>query len=145
MDQFSVIWYTFDTEPSRELLESVAEIEDAAVKRTPIDWSRTKKFLDNGVELTEVLQTEEYGDVIKRIRIDVTKAIQDLHHQEQKVRKEEIMELLQIYIKQDELNDREWWVKAEKEKKMRECQQSAGLKVIRTLDGAKVLFETSTS
>jgi hypothetical protein len=145
MDLFTSIRYAFHTEPSRELLQSVAEIEDTAVKRTPIDWSRTKKFLDNGVELTEVLQTEEYGDVIKRIRKDVTKAIQDLHYQEQKVRKEEIMELLQINLEQEELNNREMSVRAEKEKEMRECQQSAGLKVMRTLDGAKIQFETSTS
>jgi hypothetical protein len=98
MDQFSIIRYTFDKEPSKELLQSIAEIEDTAVKRTPIDWSRTKEFLDNAIELTDVLQTEEYGDAIKKIRVDVTKAIQNLRHQEQEVRKTELSELLSIYF-----------------------------------------------
>ncbi|PCD20088.1 hypothetical protein AU210_016786 [Fusarium oxysporum f. sp. radicis-cucumerinum] len=90
MDEFSIIQDTFHTEPSRDLLQSVAEIEDTAVRRTPIDWSRMKKLLDSAVELTEVLQTEEYGDLIKKIRVDVAQAIQDFVHQEEELRNREM-------------------------------------------------------
>lgn len=142
MDEFSIIQDTFHTEPSRDLLQSVAEIEDTAVRRTPIDWSRMKKLLDSAVELTEVLQTEEYGDLIKKIRVDVAQAIQDFVHQEEELRNREMGELFCICLEREELDEREKVAWAEKERKTRECQQSAGLRVIKAIDEAKVIFET---
>jgi hypothetical protein len=144
MDQFAIIQYTFDTEPSRELLQSVAEIEDTAVKRTPMDCSRTKKFLDSAVELTEVLRTEEHRDFVKKIRDDVAKAIQDLRHQEEEFQNDEMNELLCIYLERKELNDREKLAWTEKKRKTIECQRSAGLRIKKAIDKAKVAFETPT-
>jgi len=54
-----------------------------------------------------------------------------------------MLELLQIDIKREMLDEKERIVYAEKERKMRECQQSAGLKVKRVLDEARVTFKTS--
>ncbi|GKU15612.1 hypothetical protein FLAG1_11785 [Fusarium langsethiae] len=51
MDQFLSIQHTFDTEPSRDLLQSVIGIQDTVVNRTPIGSSSMKKFLDDAVEL----------------------------------------------------------------------------------------------
>ncbi|VTO87341.1 unnamed protein product [Fusarium graminearum] len=139
MDQFTVIRYTFDIGPSGELLESVAEIEDTAVKRTPINWYKMEKFLDNAAELAKVLQTEEYSDVMKKIRVDVEMAIRDLWDQEQEVQEDERLELLQILFERERLKDRERLVRTEKERKIRECRHSAGLKVISALDGTKAI------
>lgn len=144
MDEFSIVRDTFDPEPNRELLQSVAEIEDTAVKRTPIGWSMTKKFLDSAVELTEVLRTEEYGDFVKKIRVDVAQAIQDLRNQEEELQKREMNELFCICLEREELDDREKLAWAEKESKTKECQQSAGLRVIKAIDEAKVIFEMPT-
>jgi hypothetical protein len=145
MDQFSVIRYTFDKEPSKELLQSVAEIEDTAVKRTPINWPRTKEFLDNAVKLTDVLQTEEYGAAIKRIRADVAKAIQDLRRQEEEARNAEFRELLSICRQRRELDEKRRQFHAEKERKTREREQSAGMKVMKALEEAKVMMNVFTS
>lgn len=134
MDQFSRIRCRFDTEPSQEVLQSVAEIEETTVKRKPMDGSRMKQLLDNAIELTEVLQTKEHGAVIKRICIYVAKVIQNLQQDEQEVQEAEKRELLTIHDEQEKLNKRERSVQVEKERKMEECQQLAGLAVIKALD-----------
>ncbi|KAF5971710.1 hypothetical protein FBULB1_9078 [Fusarium bulbicola] len=133
IDQLTVTQFALNTERSRELLESVADIEDTAVKRIPIDWYKTAEFLDNAAKLTEVLQTKEHSDYIKRIRVDIEVVIRDLRDQEQKAQEDERLERLQILSEQERLRYKEWLVKKEKERKIRECRHSAGLKVMRAL------------
>ncbi|CZR49769.1 uncharacterized protein FPRO_14754 [Fusarium proliferatum ET1] len=133
IDQLTVTQFALHTERNRELLESVADIEDAAVKRIPIDWYKMAEFLDNAAKLTEVLQTKEHSDYIKRIRVDIEVAIRDLRDQEQKAQEDERLERLQILSEQERLRYRERLARKEKERKIRECRHSAGLKVMRAL------------
>ncbi|KAF4439459.1 hypothetical protein F53441_12566 [Fusarium austroafricanum] len=84
MNEFVRLQTSFDTQPSRDLLQSIAEIQDTAVKRTPIDWPKMKKFLDNAVELVEILSIKEYGDIIGKIRMDIGKTVEGLRLDEQK-------------------------------------------------------------
>lgn len=51
-----------------------------------------------------------------------------------------MLELLQINIKREILDEKERIVYIEKERKIRECQQSVGLKVKRVLDKARVTY-----
>ncbi|KAG4264210.1 hypothetical protein FPRO03_14278 [Fusarium proliferatum] len=81
IDHLTITQFALNTERSRELLESVAGIEDTTVKRIPIDWYKTAEFLDNAAKLTEVLQTKEYSDYIKRICMDIEMTIRDLRDQ----------------------------------------------------------------
>ncbi|CZR49694.1 uncharacterized protein FPRO_14828 [Fusarium proliferatum ET1] len=80
-NHLTITQFALNTERSRELLESVVGIEDTTVKRIPIDWYKTAKFLDNAAKLTEVLQTKEYSDYIKRICMDIEMTIRDLRDQ----------------------------------------------------------------
>ncbi|SCV61157.1 uncharacterized protein FFFS_15726 [Fusarium fujikuroi] len=80
-NHLTITQFALNTERSRELLESVADIEDTTVKRIPIDWYKTAEFLDDAAKLTEVLQTKEYSDYIKRICMDIEMTIRDLRDQ----------------------------------------------------------------
>ncbi|EWZ79040.1 hypothetical protein FOWG_16813 [Fusarium oxysporum f. sp. lycopersici MN25] len=148
MDQFACIQHSFYTKPSRELLQSVAEVQDTTVKRTPIDTSKIQKFLDDAVELTEILQLEEYGIIVRKIRLDIRKVIEQLGRQEKKVQDWQEIKLLQVFFKQYTLDSeermvRDRMVRDEGKGKMRECQKSAGLKVEKVLDEIRDTFETA--
>ncbi|KAL5592211.1 hypothetical protein FOVSG1_011100 [Fusarium oxysporum f. sp. vasinfectum] len=74
--------------PEEENAAAEAEpIEDAkpvdAVEHRPVDWPMIKKFFDDAVELTEILNVKEYGDIIIQIQLDVGKTIKSLSRDEE--------------------------------------------------------------
>ncbi|KAG7413160.1 hypothetical protein Forpi1262_v017158 [Fusarium oxysporum f. sp. raphani] len=144
MDQFASVRHKRVVGASEELLQSVARIQDTTVKRTPMDSSRIRKTLDDAARLIEVLRIEECGDIVEKIRLEVGKTIDDLGRQEEEARSDELLKLLQIDEKRRMLDEQERMVCAEKERKMKECQKSARLKVKRVLGEASITFETST-
>lgn len=144
MDQFASIQHTFDTEPSRDLLQSVIGIQDTVVNRTPIDSSRMKKFLDDAVELTDILKMKDYGDMVKKVRLDIGKAIEDLSREEQEAEDHQEKKLKRIAEERMKLDEREAEVREYGIKNKRECQKSAELEVKKLLNEAKESLETTT-
>ncbi|KAK7570435.1 hypothetical protein V3481_019613 [Fusarium oxysporum f. sp. vasinfectum] len=144
MDQFASIQHTFDTEPSRDLLQSVIGIQDTVVNRTPIDSSRMKKFLDDAVELTDILKMKDYGDMVKKVRLDIGKAIEDLSREEQEAEDHQEKKLKRIAEERMKLDEREAEVREYGIKNKRECQKSAELEVKKLLNEAKKSLETTT-
>ncbi|KAH6953997.1 hypothetical protein BKA56DRAFT_706874 [Ilyonectria sp. MPI-CAGE-AT-0026] len=143
VEAFISMRHTFDTEPSRDLLQSVASIQDTVVNRTPIDSSRMKKFLDDAVELTEILKIKDYSDIVKKVRLDIGMAIVGLSREEQEAEDQQDKKLKRIAEERMELDRREAEVREQQEKNKRECQKSTELEVKRLLDEAKKSLETT--
>jgi hypothetical protein len=140
MDQLASIRHILDTIPSEHLLESVAGIQDIAVNRTPIDSSRMKKFLEDAVELTEILKMKDYGDIIRKVQLDIGKTTEGLSREEQEAKDRQEKKLKRIAEERKKLDEREVDVRKEREKNKRECQISAELEVKGFLDEARKSF-----
>jgi hypothetical protein len=126
------------------LLQSVIGIQDTVVNRTPIGSFSIKKFLDNAVELTEILKMKDYGDIVKKVRLDIGKAIEDLSREEQEAEDKQDKKLKRIAEKRMKLDEREAEVREYGAKDKTECQESAQLKVKKLLNEAKKSLETTT-
>ncbi|KAH7235300.1 hypothetical protein BKA59DRAFT_458870 [Fusarium tricinctum] len=134
---------TFDRIPCKYLLESVAGIQDTAVNRTPVGSSAMRKFLDNAVELTEILEMKDHGDIIRNIRFDIGKTIESLSRGEQEAEDQQEKKLKMIAEERKKLDEREAEVRKNKEKNKVECRKSAESEVKGVLEEAKKLYETT--
>ncbi|KAG8664184.1 uncharacterized protein FPOAC1_013143 [Fusarium poae] len=140
MDQLANRRHILDTIPSERLLESVAGTQDIAVNRTPIDSSRMKKFLEDAAELTDILKMKDYGDIIRKVRVDINKTTEGLSREEQEAKDRQEKNLKRIAEERKILDEREADVRKERGKNKRERQISAGLEVKGLLDEAKKSF-----
>jgi hypothetical protein len=129
--------YTLDTQPSRGLLQSMAEIQTTAIERRPISWPRMKTFFDNSVKLTEVLNVREYGEIIIQIRLSIGKTIGGLSRDEEEAQSQEEKKLQWITEERRKLDEREAEVRKGTEKSTKEFRKSAELEVRRVLKEAK--------
>ncbi|KAL3584404.1 hypothetical protein FPOAC2_14184 [Fusarium poae] len=129
----------FDTIDRRELLQSVVDIQDIAANRSRIDWSRMKEFLDNALELTEVLNIKEYSDIVQKVRMDIGKAVEGLKCKEQEAEDQQEEKLQRIAeerrkldkcevevrkYKKNRMKDRQKWVELEVERKLEETRET---------------------
>lgn len=137
MKQFLELRHSFDVQPSEELLEAVAGIQETAVKRTPICWSRMEKFLDNAVELVEILNSKEYVDIVRKVQQGIKKVAEDLRMEEQKTKNDEERKLELIAAERRRLEERETEVRREMEKSRREHRRSAECQVRKVLEDGK--------
>jgi vacuolar-type H+-ATPase subunit I/STV1 len=144
VEQFAILQDVFDTAPSKDLLKSVAGIQATVVNRTPVDSSGMKKFLDDAVELTAILNIEGYSGIVKKMRLDIGAAIEDLSREEREAGDRQDKKLMRIAEERRELDKREAEVREEQERSERECQKSTELEVKRLLDEAKKSLETTT-
>ncbi|KAH7231134.1 hypothetical protein BKA59DRAFT_359197, partial [Fusarium tricinctum] len=135
--EFEHLQHTFDTQPSRGLLQSIAEIQTTAVERRPINWPRMKKFFNDGVKLTEVLNVKEYGEIIIQIRLNIGKTIEGLSRDEEEAQSQEEKKLQWIAEERRKLDEREAEVRKGTKKSTKEFQKSAELEVRRVLEEAK--------
>ncbi|KAH7460555.1 hypothetical protein FOMA001_g19549 [Fusarium oxysporum f. sp. matthiolae] len=141
--EFEHLQHTFDTRPSRGLLQSVAEVQTIAVERRPINWPRMKRFFDDAVELTEILNAKEYGEIILQIRLDIGKTIEGLSRDEEEAQIQEEKKLQWIAEERRKLDEREAEVRKVKEKSTREFRKSAESEVKRVLEEAKKTLATT--
>ncbi|KAF5255481.1 hypothetical protein FOXYS1_14109, partial [Fusarium oxysporum] len=98
---------TLDTQPSRGLLQSIAEVQAIAVERRPVDWPMMKKFFDDAVELTEILNVKEYGEIIVQIQLDIGKTMKSLSRDEEEAQSQEEKKLQWIAEERRKLDERE--------------------------------------
>ncbi|KAL9563968.1 hypothetical protein ACKAV7_012003 [Fusarium commune] len=70
-------------EPTIEAKPVDVGIQDTVVNRTPIDSTRMKRFLDDAVKLTEMLNIKDYSDMVKKVRLDIGMVIEGLSREEQ--------------------------------------------------------------
>lgn len=139
MNEFPAMTEAFDTMHRRELLQSVVDIQDIAVKRTHIDWSRMKKLLDDALELTEVLNVKEYSDIVQKVRMDIGKAVEGFKCKEQEAEDQQEEKLQRIAeerrkldkcevevrkYKKNRMKDHQKWVELEVEKKLEETRET---------------------
>jgi hypothetical protein len=144
MKLFLGLRHTFDIQPSEELLEAVAGIQETAVKRRPITWSTMKKFLDDAVELVEILDSKEFVDIVRKVRQDIRKVVEDLSLEEQKTKGDEEKKLELIAAERRRLEEREAEVRREIRKSKRECHRSAECQVKKVVEDAKKTSDTAT-
>ncbi|KAG7402753.1 hypothetical protein Forpe1208_v016981 [Fusarium oxysporum f. sp. rapae] len=133
---------TLDTQPSRCLLQSIAEVQAIAVERRPIDWPMMKKFFDDAVELTKILKVKEYGEIIIQIQLDIGKIMKSLSQDEEETRSQEEKKLHWIAEERRKLDEREAEVRKGSEKSTKEFQKSAEWEVKRVLKEAEKTLET---
>jgi hypothetical protein len=131
-----------DTQPSRGLLQSIAEVQAIAVERRPIDWPMMKKFFDDAVELTEILNVKEYGEIIIQIQLDIGKTMKSLSRDEEEAQSQEEKKLQWIAEERRKLDEREAEVRKGKEKSTKEFRKSAEWEVKRVLEEAEKTLET---
>ncbi|KAL3584721.1 hypothetical protein FPOAC2_14502 [Fusarium poae] len=139
MNEFPTMTKAFDTIDRRELLQSVVDIQDIAANRSRIDWSRMKEFLDNALELTEVLNIKEYSDIVQKVRMDIGKAVEGLKCKEQEAEDQQEEKLQRIAeerrkldkcevevrkYKKNRMKDRQKWVELEVERKLEETRET---------------------
>jgi hypothetical protein len=141
--EFEHLQYPFDTQPSRGLLQSIAEIQTITVERRSINWPRMKRFFDDAIELTEVLNVKEYGEIIIQIRLHIRKTIEGLSRDEEEAQSQEAKKLQWIDEERRKLDEREAEVRKGKEKSIREFRKSAESEVERVLEEAKKSLETT--
>ncbi|KAK2471103.1 hypothetical protein H9L39_17334 [Fusarium oxysporum f. sp. albedinis] len=134
MNELMDLQQTSDRQLSRGLLQSIAEIQDIAFKRTRTGWSRMKKFLDDAVELTEILEAKEYGEIITQVRLDIGKTIEGLSREEQEAQRQGEKKLQLIAEERRKLDEREAEIRNDEEKRIKECRRSAELEVKKVLD-----------
>ncbi|KAL7755758.1 hypothetical protein ACKLNR_014285 [Fusarium oxysporum f. sp. zingiberi] len=135
--------HTFDTQPRRGLLQSIAEVQTIAVERRPINWPRMKKFFDDAVELTEILQVKKFGEIIIQIQLDIGKTMEGLSQEEEEAQSQEEKRLQWIAEERRKLDEREAEVRRDKEKSTKEFRKSAESEVKRVLEEAKKTLETT--
>ncbi|KPA37376.1 hypothetical protein FLAG1_09806 [Fusarium langsethiae] len=141
--EFEHLQHTFDTQPSRGLLQSIAEIQTITIERRPINWHRMKKFFDDAIELTEILNAKEYGEIIIQIRLSVGKTIEGLSRDEEEAQSQEEKTLQWIAKERRKLDEREAEVRKGKRKSTREFRKSAESEVEKVLEEAKKALETT--
>ncbi|KAI3571249.1 hypothetical protein IWW34DRAFT_838784 [Fusarium oxysporum f. sp. albedinis] len=141
MNELMDLQQTSDRQLSRGLLQSIAEIQDIAFKRTRIGWSRMKKFLDDAVELTEILEAKEYGEIITQVRLDIGKTIEGLSREEQEAQRQGEKKLQLIAEERRKLDEREAEIRNDEEKRIKECQRSAESEVKKVLDEGNQALE----
>lgn len=135
--------HTFDMQPSRGLLQSIAEVQTIAIERRPINWPRMKKFFDDAVELTEMLNVKEYGEIITDIRLNIGKTIEGLSRNEEEAQSQAEKNMQCIIEERRKLDEREAEVQKGKEKSTKEFRRSAEREVKRVLEEAKKTLETT--
>lgn len=133
----------FDTMHRRELLQSVVDIQDIAVKRTRIDWSRMKKLLDDAFELTEVLNVKEYSDIVQEVRIDIGKAVEGLSCKEQEAEDQQEEKLQRIAEERRKLDKCEVEVRKYKEKRTKDYRKWAESEVEGILEETRKILKTA--
>ncbi|PNP61233.1 hypothetical protein FNYG_14037 [Fusarium nygamai] len=129
---------------SEDLWESVAGIQDTAVNRTPIDSNVLRKFLDDAVKLTEILEMKNHGNIVRAIQLDIGKTIEGLSRGEQEAEDQQEKKLKLIAEERRRLAEREADARKDQEKIKRECQKSAELEVNALLEEAKKSLKTTT-
>lgn len=144
MNHLANIQHISDTIHSENLWESVAGIQDTAVNRTPINSYILGKFLDDAVELTEILEMKNHGNIVRAIRLDIGKTIEGLSRGEQEAEDQQEKKLKRIAEERRRLDEREADARKDQEKNKRECQKSAELEVNGLLEEAKKSLETTT-
>ncbi|KAF4333758.1 hypothetical protein FBEOM_12424 [Fusarium beomiforme] len=133
MNELMDLQQTSDMQLSRGLLQSLAEIQDIAFNRTPLGWSRIKKFLDDAVEFTEILKVKEYGDIVAQVRLDIGKTVEGLSREEQEAQSRGERKLQRTAEERRKLDEREAEVRREKEKSTKECRKWAESEVKKAL------------
>ncbi|KAF5989278.1 hypothetical protein FBULB1_1090 [Fusarium bulbicola] len=133
---------TLDTQPSRCLLQSIAEVQATAVERRPIDWPMMEKLFDDAVELTKILKVKEYGEIILQVQVDIGKIIKGLSQDEKETQSQEEKKLQWIAEERRKLDEREAEVRKDREKSTNEFQKSAEWEVKRVLKEAKKTLKT---
>ncbi|CVL09124.1 uncharacterized protein FMAN_14243 [Fusarium mangiferae] len=128
---------TLDMQPSRCLLQSIAEVQAIAVERRPIDWPMMKKFFDDAIELTKILNVKEYGEIILQVQLDIGKIMKSLSQDEEVTRSQEEKKLHWIAEERRKLDEREAEVRKGSEKSTNEFQKSAEWEVKRVLKEAE--------
>ncbi|RYC78907.1 hypothetical protein BFJ63_vAg18217 [Fusarium oxysporum f. sp. narcissi] len=135
--------HTSDMQPSRGLLQSIAEVQTIAIERRPINWPRMKKFFDDAVELTEMLNVKEYGEIITDIRLNIGKTVEGLSRNEEEAQSQAEKNMQCIIEERRKLDEREAEVQKGKEKSTKEFRRSAEREVKRVLEEAKKTLETT--
>ncbi|KAF5229170.1 hypothetical protein FANTH_14289 [Fusarium anthophilum] len=144
MSHLASIQHISDTVHSEDLWESVAGIQDTAVNRTPIDSNVLRKFLDDAVKLTEILEMKNHGNIVRAIQLDIGKTIEGLSRGEQEAEDQQEKKIKLIAEERRRLAEREADARKDQEKNKRECQKSAELEVNALLEEAKKSLETTT-
>lgn len=127
----------------RGLLQSLAEVQTIAVERRPISWPRMRSFFDDAIELTEILDVKEYGEIIIQIRLDIGNTIKCLSRDEKEADSQEEKTLQWIAEERRKLDEREAEVRKGKKKSTKEFRKSAEREVQKVLEEAKKILETT--
>ncbi|KAF4951011.1 hypothetical protein FGADI_7795 [Fusarium gaditjirri] len=143
MNEFPAITEAFNTKHRRELLQSVVDIQDIAVKRTRIDWSRMKKLLDDALELTEVLNVKEYSDMVQEARIDIGKAVEGLSYKEQEAEDQQEEKLQRIAEERRKLDKCEVEVRKYKENRTKDYRKWAESEIEGILEERRKTLKTA--
>ena len=132
-----------DTMHRRELLQSGIDIQDMAVKRKRIDWSRMKKLLDDALELTEVLNVKEYSDMVQKVRIDIGKVVEGLSCKEQEAEDQQEEKLQRIAEERRKLDKWEVEVRTYKKNTVKDNEKWAESKVEGVLEETRKTLKTA--
>ncbi|CZR35878.1 uncharacterized protein FPRO_03862 [Fusarium proliferatum ET1] len=143
MNEFPTMTEAFDTIHRRELLESVVAIQDIAVNRPRIDWPRMNKLLDDALDLTEVLNVKEYSDIVKKVRIDIGKAVEGLNCKKQEAEDQQEEKLQRIAEERRKLDKCEVEVRKYKENRVKDHWKWAESEVEGKLEETRKTLKTA--
>ncbi|KAF6528292.1 hypothetical protein HZS61_008594 [Fusarium oxysporum f. sp. conglutinans] len=106
--------------PADETLKedkSWPEEENAAAEAEPIEDAKpVDEVFDDAVELTEILNVKEYGEIIIQIQLDIGKTMKSLSRDEEEAQSQEEKKLQWIAEERRKLDEREAEVRKGKEK-----------------------------
>ncbi|EXL64639.1 hypothetical protein FOPG_19105 [Fusarium oxysporum f. sp. conglutinans race 2 54008] len=101
-----------------------------------------EEVFDDAVELTEILNVKEYGEIIIQIQLDIGKTMKSLSRDEEEAQSQEEKKLQWIAEERRKLDEREAEVRKGKEKSTKEFRKSAEWEVKRVLEEAEKTLET---
>ena len=143
MNEFPAMTQALDTMHRRELLQSGIDIQDMAVKRKRIDWSRMKKLLDDALELTEILNVKEYSDMVQKVRIDIGEVVEGLSCKEQEAEDQQEEKLQRIAEERRKLAKWEVEVRTYKKNTVKDNEKWAESKVEGVLEETRKTLKTA--